>query len=92
MDEESKTDEVNRLEDVFVANGFSRKRTQAALHVKPRTTSSEDSSTNKKTWSGPRFSQSLQTLNIQTAFASRPTLRNILTHVKNENNQKRNWV
>ena len=46
MDEESKTDEGNRLEDVFVANGFPWKCIQTALNAKPRLTPRKDSNTN----------------------------------------------
>ena len=51
MDEESKTDEGNRLKDVFIANGFPRKHIRTALHdhVKPRLTPRKDSNTDKKT-------------------------------------------
>ena len=89
MDEESKTDEVNRLEDIFVANGYPWKLTQAALHVKPPLTQSEDPNTNKKNLVLPyvkglseKITQTCRKLNIQTAFMSRSTLRSILTHVK----------
>ena len=59
------------------------------IHVKPRPTPSEDSNTDKKTLVLPyieglseKITQTCRKLNIQTAFTSRPTLRNILTHVK----------
>ena len=41
MEEESKTDEVNKLEDVFIVHGNTHKH--AALHVKPQPTLSENS-------------------------------------------------
>ena len=49
LDENSRIDEINRLEDVFLTNGFPQKRIQAALHAKPRSTPREDSDTDTKT-------------------------------------------
>ena len=89
LDENSRIDEINRLEDVFLTNGFPQKRIQAALHAKPRSTPREDSNTDTKTLVLPyieglseKITQTCRKLNVRTAFTSRPTLRNILTHVK----------
>ena len=49
LDENSRIDEINRLEDVFLTNGFPQKTIQAALHAKPRSTAREDSDTDTKT-------------------------------------------
>ena len=87
VDEKTKFEEIKSLEDVFLANGYPLKRIQPALKTKTSTTTKKE--TDSRSLVPPyikglseKITQVCWKLDVQTAFTSRPTLRNILTHVK----------